>query len=340
MFKIPFFHSLELYFDLGTSSTRIAVKDKGIVLKEPTYIGFNTKIKEPIFFGEEAKNILGKTPEFIKIERPIVNGIISDFDAEAQLIKQAITKSVAPYLNQYPLLKPQLKALVHYPLSATEIEQKAVEEVLLKVGCASVQMIVKPLATASGCGIDIFSHKPHLIVDLGGGIIEIAIVSSGGIVSGKSLKIAGEAMDKTIANYVYLKHGVILGEATCEKLKNTLLSFVQEDKLLTVRGKSLENGLPKSIKMKTDEIKEAVLSNFNQIIEGIKELIEISPPEIVDEIYSNGVFLTGGLASAKGVDAFFNEELKMNVSITENYADATIYGLLKLGAKASQTLIR
>ncbi len=329
-FKIPFLSSFQTYFDLGTSTTKIAIKEKGVVLREPTYLVLNTKTKEYLFIGNEAKKIVGKTPEFLKIIRPIVNGIISDFDAEVVLTKRFIEKSIGPYLKQNNLIKPTIKALTTFPLIATEIEQKAVEEVLLKAGCSSVVMFEKPLATAAGCGFDIFSHQPNLVIDLGGGLIEIAIISGGGIVAGKTVRIAGENMDKLIANYIYLKHGVILGETTCEQLKINILNFENDEKITLVRGKSLESGLPKSIKIRTSEIKEAVLANFNQIIDSVKELIEISPPEIVDEVFNKGIVLTGGLASIKGLEKFFTEELKIKTSVAENHLNATINGLINI----------
>lgn len=329
-FKIPFLSSIKVYFDLGTSVTRIAIKNKGVVLEEPTFLGFNIRTKDYIFIGQEAKNIVGKTPEFLKIIRPVINGIISDFDAEVALVKKFIEKSVVPYLNTNKFIKPNIHALTTYPSIATEIEQKAVEEALFKAGCSSVDLIEKPLVTASGCGFNILSHEPNLIIDLGGGLIEISIISGGGIVSQKTIKNAGEQMDKIIANYAYLKHGIILGERTCEELKINLMSFNNEDKILPVRGKSLETGLPKSVKIRTGDIKEALFNNFYQIIDLVKELVEVSPPEIVDEIFDHGIFLVGGLASIKGISGFFSEELKIKTYVNENYAQTTIKGLINL----------
>ncbi len=328
--SFPFLKPLKIYCDLGTSTTRIAVKEKGIVLREPSYIAFNSQSNDYIFIGSEAKNILGKTPEFLKIKKPVVNGVISDFDAEVALMNRFINRSISPYLHENPLLKPTVVALTTYPSIATEIEQKAVEEVILKSTATAVQMIEKPLATAAGCGINIFSHNPQLIIDMGGGLVEISIVSGGGIVSRKTLKNAGEHMDKLIANYIYLKHGIILGEITCENLKMNCFHFQEKEIVQLVRGKSLENGLPKSIKVKSDEIKEALQSNFTQIIEATKELIELSPPEIVDDIFDQGILLTGKLAEIKGIDAFFSKELGINTSIPPHFADATINGLIAL----------
>jgi len=327
--KLPFFSSFEIYFDLGTSLTKIAIKDKGIILREPTFLGYNSRINQYLFFGTEAKSIIGKTPDFIKIVRPVVGGVISDFDAEVILIKKYLEKSVYLYFSN-KIIKPIMVGVAVIPSIATEIEQKAVEEALYKNGLSQVFLIEKPLATAAGCNLNIFSHQPNLIADLGGGLIELSIVGSGGIISQKTLKNAGDNMNKLIYNYVYLKYGVILGEATCEELKTDLLNFENTEKTITIRGKSLETGLPKSVRIKSSDIKEALLTNFNLIIDGIKELIESSPPEIVSEVMKQGVILTGGLSQIKGLDKFFEQEIKINVLTSENYQYATINGLIKL----------
>ncbi len=326
----PFLSSMRLYFDLGTDLTRIAIKDKGIVLKDPTYLGYNSKIREYIFFGQEAKTIVGKTPDFIKIVRPVINGILSDFDAEVSLVSKFMEKSVQPYLGEYKLIKPSFQVLSCVPAIATEIEQKAVEEALLKVGCSSVALIEKSLATAAGCGFDIFSHKPRFIIDLGAGLIELSIISGGGIVVQKTIKNAGDHMNKLIGNYMYLKHGIVLGERTCEDLKIELLEFEGPEKTTMVRGKSLETGLPKSVRIKTSDIKEALLNSINLVVDSIKELMEASPPEIADEVFNNGVTLAGNMASIKGIDKFISQEIKIDTYIAEHYSDATIYGLMEL----------
>jgi rod shape-determining protein MreB len=200
----------------------------------------------------------------------------------------------------------------------------------MKAGCNYVYVTEKPLATAAGCGFDIFSHHPHFIIDLGAGVIELSIISGGGIVAQKTLKNAGDHMNKLIGNYTYLKHSMILGEQTCEDLKISLLSFLDEDETTTVRGKSLETGLPKSVRMKTSDVKEALTVTFNQIIDAAKELIESSPPEVADEIFSNGIMLAGNVAKVKGIDQFFSKELKVDVHISEYYGDSTIHGLMNI----------
>ncbi len=328
--KVPLFSSFRVCVDMGTSNTKIAILSKGFVLKEATFLGLNSKTHSYIFFGDEAKLIIGKTPEFIKIIRPVVNGVIVDFDSQVALIRKYIEKSVFPYLKNYLFLKPPMQAVASVPFLSTEIEKKAVEEVLYKVGFSDVFLIEKPLANAASLKMNLFSHHPILIVDLGGGLIEMAVISGGGIVSERALKNAGDAMNRSIANYVYLKNGVILGENTCEDLKVNLMNFGSDEKTAVVRGKSLENGLPKSIRIKSSDIKEALMTPFMQIIDSVKELIEVSPPEVVDEIYKSGLILTGGLSRIKGIDRFFAKELKTDIVINENSENSTIYGLLNL----------
>ena len=327
--KLPFFSNFEIYFDLGTSTTKIAIKHKGVILREPTFLGYNSRAKEYSFTGTEAKTILGKTPDFIQIIRPIVNGVISDFDAEVFLLQKFLERSVYLYSGN-KILKPMMTGIVTVPAVATEIEQKAVKEALLKIGMSQVFLVEKPLATAAGSGLNIFSHEPTLIADLGGGLIELTIVGSSGILSQKTFKNAGDQMNKIIFNYVYLKYGIILGEATCEDLKIELLNFNNTEKTIVIRGKSLENGLPKSAKIKNSDINEALLSIFNQIIDGIKELIETSAPEVVDEVMRKGVILTGGLSRIVGIDKFFERELKIEVYCHEKHEYTTVNGLMKL----------
>lgn len=324
------FQSFNVCFDLGTCYTRIAIKNLGVVLQEPTIIAYNIKNKKYIFFGKEAKRIIGKTPEFISLIKPINNSIISNFDAQLELINYFFNQSVSYYLKQYQLIKPRLIACASVPINATEIEKKAVEELLYKLNFSDVFLIEKPVANVFGAGFNALFHQPLLIVDLGGGLIEAAIVSGGGVVSYKINKNAGEYFNNVIANYIYLKHGVIIGESTAEEIKEKILTFKSEEITNIIRGKSLENGLPKTIRVKSSEIKEALSPNISQIIDLIKEIIEISPPEVVNEIYNQGIFLCGGLANIPSIEQFIAKELKINVTIVNHPQETTIQGLLKI----------
>lgn len=320
----------EVALDVGTSVTRIAIAGKGIVLREPTYLGLNTKSNQYIFFGEEAKEIYGKAPDFIKITKPVEHAIISDFDSTVTLLHHFLDKSVVPFYFNSRLIKSQLSGLTATPTSSTEVEQKAIIEAVLKTHINKVSLIEKPIATAYGADLPVFSKNPNFIIDLGGGLIEIAVIIMGGIVVSKTLRMAGEQMDRVIINYLHLKNGIIIGEPTAELLKTGLFSLNNESETMTVRGKSLENGLPKSIRVKSAEIREALIGNIIQITDSVKELLETIPPEIVDGIIKSGVTLTGGLANIKGLDAFMTAELKIPVYIADNPADATIRGTLKL----------
>jgi len=330
--KIPVFPYFKIFIDLGTSITKIAIEDKGIILRQPTYLAYDTKKEQTIFIGNEAKNIVGKVPEFIKIIRPVVAGVIYDFDSEVSLLKNFLQNSVELY-TRYRFLKPIIEAITAVPTIATEIEQKAVKEALNKTDVSQTYITEKALATAAGCGLDIFSSSPNLIIEIGGGLTEISIVGSGNIIRQKTLKIAGDYFNKVIANYLYLKHGIILGENTCDELKINLLNFNKSEQMETIRGKSLESGLPKSIRIKSSEIREAILPIFNQIIDLTKELIESSPPEILDEVLKKGMILTGGSAKIEGIDYFFAKELNLDVFISPNSQDTTINGLMQLSKK-------
>ncbi len=327
--KLPFLNEEIICVDLGTNTTRIALKEKGVIVREPTCLGYNIRIKDYIFFGKEAKTIIGKVPEYIKIIKPIINGVISDFDAEVSLLRYYIQNSVMVFFQNF-LLKPTFSVIACTPHSSTEIEQKAIEELFSKLGFFQTYIIEKPIANALGAGINVFSHQPALIVDMGAGLVEIAIVSGGGIVSAKAIKASGESMNKILYNYIYLKYGLILGESACENLKVQLLNFESDNKTLSIKGKSLETGLPKEVKIKSADVKEALITSFNQIIDAIKELIESSPPEILDEILSKGIILCGGMSRIKGIEDFFAKELKIPVYVNEFHEDTTIYGLLKL----------
>ncbi len=328
--KIPFLSPLLIGFDLGTHTTKIAMQGKGTVLREPSYVAMRSHPKEYIFFGNEAKTIIGKTPDFLTVHKPMVHSIISDFDSEVALLRFFMEKSIYPYLMRF-IIKPPLVGVSAIPPIATEIEQKAVEEAILKTGCSGVKLIKKPLATAIGAGLAVFHHQPHCIVDIGAGTVEVSIISGGGIVSNKTLKQGGDTMDNIIQNYVHLKHGIVLGEYTCEKLKINALTFdTTKDTAEIVRGKSLENGLPKSVKIKSSELREALTPLFSTIIDSIREILEQSPPEVVNDVYQEGIILTGKSALITGLDAYIKEEVHINVSIPDHADEATIYGILKL----------
>lgn len=330
VWHMPSFAShTKVAIDLGTSMTRIAIEGKGVVLREPTFVDHNVRTGQALFLGDEAKQIYGKAPEFIKIMKPIDNSIISDFDATVALMQAFLKKAVYPYYHA-SFIRKGLSAYTAVPTSSTEVEQKALQEALVKSGFQSAHLIDRPIATAIGSGHDIFTNKPVFIIDLGAGSVEIALIIMGGIVNSKVLKVGGDHMDKLIYNYLHLKYGLIIGEQTSEYLKNELYSFNDTKAVKAVRGKSLENGLPKSVRVSSSDVKEALAVPMNRIIDGIKELIESSPPEIIDGLIRSGAVLAGQLASVPGIDQFIMNEIKMPISVAKHPQDATINGIYSL----------
>ncbi len=332
--QIPLLSHMNVCIDMGTSNTRVAISGKGVVLREPTVIGYNKKQQEAIFFGTEAKRVTGKVPEFISIEQPVRESIIINFDMAVELTRHFLELAVGPYVGKHALLKPTLHMSAIVPTIASEIEQRAVEEVLFKVGARKVSMYERALATALGCGHNVFLHEPVCVVDMGGGTIEIAIISGGGVVHQKTLKTAGEHMNKMINNSLYLKHGIVLGESTVEQLKMSLFQFEGEEKVETVRGKSLETGLPKTIKVRSSEVREALLPSMNHVTDAIKELVEMSPPEVVDALYNTGITLTGGTSHVPGLAAHFKSELNLPATVAPNSDTTTINGLLRIARRS------
>jgi rod shape-determining protein MreB len=324
-----FLSQTRVAIDIGTSMTRIGIDDKGIVLREPTFVGHNVRTGQALFLGDEAKQIYGKAPEFIKIVKPIENSIISDFDSTVALVREFLRKSVYPYYHS-SFIKKGLAAYTAVPSSSTEVEQKALREALLKAGFNSAYLLDRSVVSAIGTGSNIFTNKPVFVVDMGAGSIEVALIIMGGIVNAKVLKVGGDHMDKLIYNYLHLKYGLIIGEQTAELLKNDLYSLAESKAVKPIRGKSLENGLPKSVRVSSNDIREALSIPLNHIVDGIKELIETSPPEIIDGLIKSGAVLCGNLARVPGIDAFIMNEVKIPVIVAKHPEDAAVRGILEL----------
>lgn len=322
--------------DFGTSRLRIGISGKGIVSRDPSFIGLNTKTHEYLFFGQEAKDIYGKTPPYLTIISPVEHSIISDFDGSVALVTKSSQVSVMSYYASQKFLRRGLIAYTTVPTSATEVEQRAARDVLIKSGFRSAALIPKPLAVASGAGYDIFAPAPCFVVDLGAGIFEIAILIMGGVVQSKVLKTAGNHMDKQIQNYLNLKAGLQIGELTAEEVKIKLLSMLDSKESMQVRGKLKETGLPKQIRVTASEVKEAVVSTFNALNEGIKDIIELAPPEVIDGILKEGIILTGAMAQIPGLAEYISNEVKFPVKVAPKPEEVTIMGIMRLIQRKDQ----
>ena len=344
--------------DLGTANTLVFVKDKGIVIREPSVVARHKKSKQIIAIGTEAKKMLGKTPASIVIVRPLSGGTIADFDATVAQISHYI-KQVHELGGRLTGLFVKPKVVIGIPSAVTEVQRRAVWEAALAAGAREAYLIEEPMAAAIGERISIFKSKGVMVVDIGGGTTEIAVISLGGIVVGRSLKLAGDSLDQAILHYVRLRHGMLLGEATAEDIKIKVASAYdtrskikeqrakskeeeqsvdsevrsqkpEADKVIIVRGRNIETGLPKSLKITESEIREALSPIINQIIQAIADVIEETPPELIPDILEQGILLTGGGAKLAGLDRLIVERVHLPVLVSEDPMTSVVRGTGKV----------
>lgn len=323
--------SHDLAIDLGTANTLVAIKDKGIVIREPSVVARHKKTKKILAIGAEAKKMVGKTPISIEAIRPLRHGVISDFDATAAMLSHYI-KLVHKRPQQYIPSIPRPKVVVGIPSGVTEVERRAVQEASFDAGARAAYLIEEPMAAAIGAGLPIQESHGSMIVDIGGGTTEIAVISLGGIVVNRSIRVAGDELDHAIISFARLKYSLLLGEQTAENVKISIGSaFMTEDTLQTVvRGRDLESGLPKSVKLNSSEVREALAPIVNQIISGILDVIEETPPEFIGDIMEQGIMLAGGGAQLRGINKLIAGEVKMPVWVSDDPQTAVVRGALKL----------
>lgn len=340
--------SQDLGIDLGTANTLVYVKGKGISIREPSVIAMRKKTKEIIAIGSDAKKMEGKTPPSIITIRPLKEGVISDFDATQAMIEFYI-RQVHAQQRFIPISLVHPLIAIGVPSSITEVERRAVWEAALASGARDAFLIEEPMAAALGENIDIFHSNGTMVVDIGGGTTEIAVMSLGGIVVGRSLKVAGWDMDQAILHFVRLKHGLLLGEKTAEDLKlrigsaykknsksktqevkqiedseelksenNIQIKTERGEKMAIVRGRDIETGLPRSLRITETEIREALSPVISQIIQGIGDVVEESPPELISDILEHGILLTGGGSQLSGLDQLIVEQVHIPVVMSED----------------------
>lgn len=325
--------SHDLGIDLGTANTLVYVRGKGIVIREPSVVARHKKTKQILAIGTEAKRMLGKTPQTIEAFRPLKDGVIADFDATAAMLKHYITLvHQSPRPSIFPKI-PRPKVVVGIPSGVTEVERRAVQEAAIMAGAREAYLIEEPMAGAIGAGLPIEESSGNFICDIGGGTSEIAVLSLGGIVVNRSIRIAGDEMDEAIATFIRLKYSLYIGQQSAEDVKIQVGSAYPMDKIervTVVRGRDVETGLPKSVRIGEAEIREALGTVIRQIMEGISETIEETPPELVGDIVEHGIALAGGGALIRGIDKLIATELKMPVWITDDPQTAVVRGCGKL----------
>jgi len=356
--KLFSFFSHDIGIDLGTANTLVFVKGKGIVIREPSVVAMRKKPKQVIAIGSEAKKMVGKTPASIITVRPLKGGVISDFDATEAMIAHYI-KQVHEMSGPIQSFLARPRVVIGIPSSVTEVQRRAVWEATLSAGARQAFLIEEPMAAAIGEGITVSGSTGMMIVDIGGGTTEIAIISLGGIVVSRSLRYAGDDMDQAILHYVRLRHGLLLGEKTAEDVKIKIGSAYQKgtkskgqrakskeaspdepdnidvkeergEKLAIIRGRNIETGLPRSIRITESEIREALSPVLAQIIEGIADVIEEAPPELLGDILERGVLVTGGGAKLAGLDQLIVERTHMPVILSDDPLTSVVRGTGKV----------
>jgi rod shape-determining protein MreB len=323
--------SHDLAIDLGTANTLVAIKDKGIVIRDPSVVARHKKTKKVLAIGPEAKKMIGKTPASIEALRPLRHGVISDFDATAAMLAYYI-KLVHKHPQQLWPNIPRPKVVIGIPSGVTEVERRAVQEAAFDAGARKAYLIEEPMAAAIGAGLPIEESKGSMIVDIGGGTSEIAIIALGGIVVNRSIRVAGDELTSAIISFARLKHSLLIGEQTAEEVKITIGSTatVEDNRQTVVRGRDLESGLPKSIKLNSGEIREALASVVNQIISSIADVIEETPPEFIGDLMEQGITLAGGSSQLRGLDKLIAQEIRMPVWISEDPQTAVVRGAMRL----------
>jgi rod shape-determining protein MreB len=316
--------SKDMGIDLGTANTLIYVKGKGIVLREPSVVAINNVTKKVLAVGDEAKKMIGRTPGNIVAIRPMKDGVIADFDITQIMLKKFIEKVSSRSSFSAP------RIIVCYPSGVTEVEKRAIDEATKQAGARDVMLMEEPMAAAIGAGLPVDEPTGSMIVDIGGGTTEVAIISLDGIVTSKSLRVAGDELDQSIISYIKKEYNLLIGERTAETVKMELGSASKvEDEVereMDIKGRDLISGLPKTILVKESQIREALREPILSIIDAIKTTLEKTPPELAADIMEKGIMLAGGGALLKGLDKLIYEETHMPVHIAENPLDSVALG--------------
>jgi len=326
--KVFGYFSHDIGIDLGTANTLVFVKGKGITIREPSVVAINKKTKEVLAVGSEAKRMLGKTPDIIQAIRPLRDGVISDFYVTEKMIAYFI-KQVHESPSRLPKI-PRPRAVIGVPSGVTSVERKAVVDAAKNAGAREVFLIDEPMAAAIGSELEVNEPRGTMIVDMGGGTSEIAVISLGGLVVNKSLRIAGDEMDEAIVNYARQVHNLLLGERTAEEVKceiGNAIEFNKENDFSSVlRGRDLKTGLPRSIEIKPVEIREALKDPIYKIIAGVKDAVEETPAELMADIVKDGIVLAGGTSLLKGLDKLMSYELQVPVRVSKDPLTCVVRG--------------
>lgn len=339
--------STDIGIDLGTANTLVWVREKGVVIREPSVVAVHKKTKKVLAIGTEAKKMIGKTPQSIITVRPLKGGVISDFDATQAMIAYYI-RQVHEMSSRFASVWSRPRVVIGIPSAVTEVQRRAVWEAALNAGAREAFLIEEPMAGAIGENISVFQSTGVMVIDIGGGTTEIAIISLGGIVVSRSLRQAGDDMDQAILHYLRLRHGLLIGEKSAEELKMKIGSAYEssksrarlakkdgheseeKEKMAIVRGRDLETGLPRSLRVSESEIREALSPIITQITEAAADVLEEAPPELLSDILERGILLTGGGAHLRGLDQLIVERTHMPVVVSDDPLTSVVRGTGKV----------
>ncbi len=312
----------DMGIDLGTANTLVYIKGRGIVAREPSVVAIQTNTKQVLAVGEEAKKMIGRTPGNIVAIRPLKDGVIADFDVTKNMLKYFIKKAT----KRRTFFQPRVVVCV--PSGVTEVEKRAVEEAAIHAGARDAYLIEEPMAAAIGAGLPVQEATGSMIVDIGGGTTEVAIISLGGIVTSKSIRVGGDELDESIVNFIKKEYSLMIGERTAEEVKITIGSADGNSEIseMEIRGRDMITGLPKTINVSAKEIYEAMKEPIHSILEAIKSTLEKTPPELASDVMEQGIMLTGGGALLEGLDRLIIDETGMPVHIAEEPLDCVAKG--------------
>lgn len=316
--------SKDLGIDLGTRNTLVYSGEKGIIVNEPSVVAVNVRTDEILAVGDEANKMVGKTPSHIKAIKPLIEGVISDFEVTERMLKYFIDRAHSENFT----LVPRPRVVIGIPTDITEVEKKAVEDAAKSAGARKVYLVEEAMAAAVGARLPVTEAIATMVVDIGGGTTEIAVISLGGVVAAKTLRLAGDTFDNDIIQYIREEFNIIIGEQNAENIKIKIgsASSLKTPMEMEVRGRDLINGLPKQIIINDSQIREAISKTVSQIIDNIKITLETTPPELVADIYEHGIYLTGGGALLRGLDKEIAKHTKIPVRIAEDPLTCVVRG--------------
>jgi len=321
--------SKDIGIDLGTANTLVYMRGKGIIIREPSVVAVDVKMDRVRYVGQEAKDVIGRTPGSIVAVRPLKDGVIADFDMTTSMLQEFIRKA----LKGRAFAGSRVRVIICIPSGVTAVERRAVKEATQNAGAKRVSIIEEPMAAALGAGLPGAAPTGSMIVDIGGGTSEVAVISLGGIVTSRSVRVAGDEFDSSIINYIKKKYNLLIGERTAENIKIAIGSaypYADNEPSMDIKGRNLLNGLPENITVTSEEIREALSEPLSHVIEAIKVTLEKTPPELAADIIDQGIMLAGGGALLKGLDLLIHAETGMPVKVAERPLDCVADGTGKV----------